>query len=40
MKYYYFDFYGKGEAIRMLLSYHKADWEEVRIKREDWPKLK
>jgi len=36
----YFDARGGGEVARWILSAGKADWEDVRIKQEDWPKKK
>ncbi|EFN62038.1 Glutathione S-transferase [Camponotus floridanus] len=36
----YFNFTGKGEPIRYLLSQSGIKFEDVRITYEDWPKLK
>ncbi|XP_050509813.1 glutathione S-transferase-like isoform X3 [Diabrotica virgifera virgifera] len=36
----YFDFPGKGEAIRMILSYGEIPFEDKRIQMGDWPKIK
>ncbi|XP_068085135.1 glutathione S-transferase [Anabrus simplex] len=36
----YFDIKGVGEHIRYVLSYGGADFEDKRIKQEDWPKFK
>ncbi|CAI2378252.1 unnamed protein product [Moneuplotes crassus] len=40
MKLYYFDLYGRGEAIRLLLTHAKAEWTEQRISFEEWPEVK
>lgn len=39
-KVYYFDGYGRAEQIRALLTFIKADFEDVRLTQEDWAKLK
>nr|AYN44525.1 glutathione S-transferase S7 [Brachionus plicatilis] len=36
----YFDFKLRGEFIRFILSYSGAEFEDNRIKPEDWPALK
>jgi glutathione S-transferase len=36
----YFKLTGLAEPIRFLLSYLKADFEDVRIARDQWPSLK
>uniref|UniRef100_A0A7E4ZSA7 glutathione transferase n=1 Tax=Panagrellus redivivus TaxID=6233 RepID=A0A7E4ZSA7_PANRE len=40
VKYTYFDVRGIGETARILLKYGKIDFEDVRIKKEDWPEIK
>ena len=40
MKLYYFDIYGRAEAIRMALTYAKVPFEDVRITGEDLQKMK
>ena len=40
MKLYYFDIYGKGEQIRMLLSHAKVAFEDVRLTEESFKELK
>ena len=39
-KFYYFQFYVRGEPIRMLLDHAGANWEDNAIAFPDWPKLK
>jgi len=36
----YFDGRGRGELLRLLLKVEGAQFEDVRVKMEDWPKLK
>ncbi|KAJ3636069.1 hypothetical protein MTP99_008909 [Tenebrio molitor] len=36
----YFDVRGLAEASRLLFKYGDIDFEDVRIKREEWPQLK
>ncbi|XP_012269130.2 glutathione S-transferase-like [Athalia rosae] len=36
----YFPIKGLAEPIRFLLSYGSVEFEDVRVNREDWPKLK
>ena len=36
----YFDVYGKGEAIRFLLSHAKADYNDVRVPSADFQRWK
>lgn len=40
MKLYYFDIYARAEAIRMLLNHAKVEFEDVRLAKEDFAKLK
>jgi glutathione S-transferase len=40
MKLYYFDVYGRGEGLRMLLWHAKVQYEDVRLSEEDFAKLK
>jgi glutathione S-transferase len=40
VKVYYFDMYGKGEPIRMILTHAKVEFEDVRISHADWPTQK
>jgi glutathione S-transferase len=40
MKLYYFEGAGRAEAIRLLLNYVGAKYEDVRFTKEDWPKNK
>ena len=36
IKVHYFDGFGKGEALRILLSLAKVDFEDVRYAGEAW----
>lgn len=36
----YFNVMGLGEPIRFLLSYGGVDFEDIRIDRDEWPKIK
>ena len=36
MTLYYFDVYGRAEAIRMALHKAEVEWEDHRIPFEDW----
>ena len=40
MKLYYFDVYGRGEAIRLLLNHAGTEYEDVRMKGEEWAAMK
>ena len=40
MKVYYFDIMGRAEAIRMLLTYKKVDFEDVRLTKEQFGEMK
>lgn len=37
---YYFNFRALAEPIRYLFAYGGVAYEDVRVEREDWPKLK
>ncbi|XP_031619643.1 glutathione S-transferase-like [Contarinia nasturtii] len=39
-KFYYFNFRGLGEPIRLLLAYGGIEYEDVRIPKEEWPEHK
>lgn len=39
-KVHYFDMPGRGEMIRIMLKHMKMPFEDVRIKFDEWPKLK
>lgn len=36
----YFNLKALAEPIRFLLSYGNLEFEDIRIEKEDWPKLK
>mmetsp|Transcript_32359 Transcript_32359/g.31663 ORF Transcript_32359/g.31663 Transcript_32359/m.31663 type:complete len:100 (-) Transcript_32359:381-680(-) len=40
MKLYYFDSYGRAEAIRMCLTHAKVPFEDIRLTKEEFEKLK
>ena len=40
MKLYYFDAYGRAEALRLLLNHAGVEYEDVRLTREEWGKSK
>lgn len=40
IKVFYFDFAGRAEPIRLVLKAGKVDFEDVRVKRDEWPELK
>lgn len=40
IKLYYFDFTGRAEAIRLVLTAGKVEFEDVRVPRPEWPELK
>ncbi|KAG5876919.1 hypothetical protein JTB14_021362 [Gonioctena quinquepunctata] len=37
---HYFDFTGRGEPIRMLLTYGGLEFDDIRIDKKDWPRIK
>lgn len=39
-KLYYFDGYGRGEPIRLLLNHVKLEFEDCRLTGEEFGKLK
>lgn len=39
-KIHYFNFRGRGEAIRFLLSYGGIEFEDIRFEEDEWPKIK
>lgn len=39
-KLYYFNIRALAEPIRYLFAYGKVAYEDVRVEREDWAKLK
>jgi hypothetical protein len=40
VKLYYFDVYGRGEAIRMLLNHKGVTFEDCRFGFDKWPEFK
>jgi hypothetical protein len=36
----YFNLKGLGEPVRLILTYLGKEFEDVRVERQDWPKLK
>jgi len=39
-KLYYFPLRARGESARLLLAYHGAKFEDIRVSPENWPALK
>ena len=40
MKLLYFEAFGRAHSIRVLLNHAGVEFEDVAVKREDWPELK
>ena len=40
MKLFYFNLYGRGEDIRILLHKAGAEYEDVRVEFPEWPDMK
>jgi hypothetical protein len=40
MKLSYFEWYGEGEAIRMMLTQAGIEFEDHRVLKEEWATLK
>jgi glutathione S-transferase len=40
IKLWYFDMYGRAEPIRLMLTYLEAPFEDIRLSREEFGKLK
>ena len=40
MKLWYFDGYGRGEAIRLLLNHAGVQFEDARLKWAEWSEIK
>lgn len=36
----YFDVKGAGESIRLLFTYGGIEFEDNRVNKDDWPKIK
>ncbi len=39
-KLHYFNFYGRGEPIRLLLTHAKIPFEDIRMTLPEWPAAK
>lgn len=39
-KLYYFPLRARGESARLILAYHGAKFEDIRVAPENWPALK
>ena len=40
MKLYYFEYYAKAEPMRMMLTYAKIPFEDIRTGGDDWKAMK